>query len=246
VGAAPAPPPRGVQRHRPVAAAGLVLRCPRQQPVVLVDTGVGEAGTPGATWIGASGRLPQELAAAGADPDEVDVVILTHLHLDHVGWNLPWDGDQPRARFPQGRYLIQRADWELFASQGDDNDREAFERCVRPLQTLRMSSCWTATASWIPSSRCCTRPGTPRLAEPAGPLRRRGGPAVGRCRQPSGPGRRARLVSAERRPAPAGATDQAGAAGPDRDQADVACTSPLPRAVRPRRPDRGRSLLEPA
>jgi glyoxylase-like metal-dependent hydrolase (beta-lactamase superfamily II) len=104
--------------------------------VVLVDTGVGGAWTPGAQWIGEPGRLPQELAAAGIDPAEVDVVILTHLHLDHVGWNLAWDGDRPRALFPQASYLIQRADWELFAAEGDDNDREAFERCVRPLQTL--------------------------------------------------------------------------------------------------------------
>jgi glyoxylase-like metal-dependent hydrolase (beta-lactamase superfamily II) len=104
--------------------------------LVLVDTGVGAAGTPGAQWIGTPGRLPEELAAVGVDPDEVDVVVLTHLHLDHVGWNLDWDGDRPRPRFPQARYLAQRGDWELFASGGDDNDREAFERCVRPLQTL--------------------------------------------------------------------------------------------------------------
>jgi glyoxylase-like metal-dependent hydrolase (beta-lactamase superfamily II) len=104
--------------------------------VALVDTGVGGAGTPGADWIGASGQLPDQLAGAGVEPDEVDVVILTHLHLDHVGWNLAWDRDQARARFPQARYLIQRADWDLFATEGDDNDRAAFEQCVRPLQTL--------------------------------------------------------------------------------------------------------------
>jgi glyoxylase-like metal-dependent hydrolase (beta-lactamase superfamily II) len=61
--------------------------------VVLVDTGVGGPGVPGATWIGTPGRLPEELAAAGVDPDEIDLVVLTHLHLDHVGWNLAWDGD---------------------------------------------------------------------------------------------------------------------------------------------------------
>ena len=53
--------------------------------VVLVDTGVGGAGTPGADWIGTPGRLPEELAAAGVGPDEVDLVVLTHLHLDHIG-----------------------------------------------------------------------------------------------------------------------------------------------------------------
>ena len=104
--------------------------------VVLVDTGVGSAWAPGARWIGASGRLPQALAGAGVDPDEVDLVVLTHLHLDHVGWTLAWDRDRPRARFPRARHLVQRADWELFARGGDDNDREAFQRCVRPLETL--------------------------------------------------------------------------------------------------------------
>jgi glyoxylase-like metal-dependent hydrolase (beta-lactamase superfamily II) len=104
--------------------------------LVLVDTGVGAATTPGARWIKTPGRLPAELAAAGVDPAEVDLVVLSHLHLDHVGWNLDWDGERPRPRFPQARYLVQRGDWELFASQGDDDDREAFERCVRPLQDL--------------------------------------------------------------------------------------------------------------
>jgi glyoxylase-like metal-dependent hydrolase (beta-lactamase superfamily II) len=104
--------------------------------VVLVDTGVGEAGTPGADWIGTPGRLPEELAAAGVEPDEVDLVVLTHLHLDHIGWNLAWDGDRPRPRFPRARYLVQRADWELFAREGDDDDRAAFERCVAPLREL--------------------------------------------------------------------------------------------------------------
>jgi len=103
--------------------------------VVLVDTGVGGPGAPGATWIGVPGRLPEELAAARVEPDEVDLVVLTHLHLDHIGWNLAWEGDRPRPRFPRASYLVQRADWELFASRPEDA-REAFDRCVAPLQAL--------------------------------------------------------------------------------------------------------------
>jgi glyoxylase-like metal-dependent hydrolase (beta-lactamase superfamily II) len=104
--------------------------------VVLVDTGVGGPGTPGASWIGTPGRLPAELAAAGIEPDEIDLVVLTHLHLDHVGWNLAWDGDQALPMFPRARYLVQRSDWELFATYGDEDDRGAFDRCVAPLQAL--------------------------------------------------------------------------------------------------------------
>jgi glyoxylase-like metal-dependent hydrolase (beta-lactamase superfamily II) len=101
--------------------------------VVLVDTGVGGPGVPGAGWIGTPGRLPDELADAGIEPDEIDLVVLTHLHLDHVGWNLAEGGDRPR--FPRARYLVQRADWDLFAARPAET-RVAFDRCVAPLQDL--------------------------------------------------------------------------------------------------------------
>ena len=103
--------------------------------VVLVDTGVGGPGAPGAAWIGTPGRLPEELAAAGVGLDEVDLVVLTHLHLDHIGWNLAWDGDRARPLFPRARYLVQRSDWEAFAARPEES-RLAFDRCVRPLQDL--------------------------------------------------------------------------------------------------------------
>jgi glyoxylase-like metal-dependent hydrolase (beta-lactamase superfamily II) len=103
---------------------------------ILVDTGVGPASAPGAQWIGTPGRLLDELREAGTGPEAVDTVVITHVHLDHVGWNVIWDGDQPRPVFPRARYLVQRADWDVFAAGGDDNDRDAFEHTVRPLETL--------------------------------------------------------------------------------------------------------------
>jgi glyoxylase-like metal-dependent hydrolase (beta-lactamase superfamily II) len=103
---------------------------------VLVDTGVGPASAPGARWIGTPGRLLDELHQAGAGPEAVDTVVVTHLHLDHVGWNVVWEGDRPRPVFPRARYLVQQADWDAFAAGGDDNDRAAFEHTVRPLEAL--------------------------------------------------------------------------------------------------------------
>lgn len=104
--------------------------------IVLVDAGVGPVGAPGARWIGRPGRLLDELAEAGTAPEDVGWVVLTHLHLDHVGWVTRWDEERPGLVFPRARHVVNRADWEAFPQEGDDNDREAFERCVRPLEAL--------------------------------------------------------------------------------------------------------------
>ena len=71
---------------------------------VLVDTGVGPAGLWGWTPEREEGLLPA-LAAEGVAPDEVDIVFLTHLHVDHVGWNTDRDG---RLVFPKARYVAHR------------------------------------------------------------------------------------------------------------------------------------------
>ena len=75
---------------------------------VLVDTGWGP---------GYQGRLLDELAAAGVPLDEIETVVFTHLHGDHIGWNLVADGGPPRPRFPRARYLVPEADWRHYRSQ---------------------------------------------------------------------------------------------------------------------------------
>ncbi|MET9311041.1 MBL fold metallo-hydrolase [Kribbella sp. NPDC003505] len=79
-----------------------------QSSAVLVDTGVGPAGGEAARWLGTSGRLPDLLAAAGVDAGEIDTVVLTHIHLDHVGWNLA--ADVPR--FNNATYVVQATEVE--------------------------------------------------------------------------------------------------------------------------------------
>lgn len=70
---------------------------------VLVDTGNGPE---------AQGQLIDELSRAGVSAGDVDVVVFTHLHGDHTGWNV--DRGTGAARFGNARYLVPRGDWDHY------------------------------------------------------------------------------------------------------------------------------------
>jgi glyoxylase-like metal-dependent hydrolase (beta-lactamase superfamily II) len=89
-----------------------------QGRTILVDTGIeSKATNPGMVNMlagGIDGRLLAELQAAGVRPEEVDTVFFTHLHPDHVGWNLSQGGAKPRPTFPRARYVVHQTDWSTF------------------------------------------------------------------------------------------------------------------------------------
>jgi glyoxylase-like metal-dependent hydrolase (beta-lactamase superfamily II) len=83
---------------------------------VLVDTGVGPPGGSDPFLQDRAGRLPQLLAAQGVEPADVDLVVHTHLHVDHVGWNMV-DG---APYFSNARRLAHRADYENMTTKNPD------------------------------------------------------------------------------------------------------------------------------
>ena len=95
---------------------GFLLRS--QGRTILVDTGLGSTatnpGTVAAFAGGMDGSLIAELQSAGVRPEDVDTVFITHLHPDHVGWNLSRGGADPRATFTGARYVFHQADWDAF------------------------------------------------------------------------------------------------------------------------------------
>ena len=112
---------------------------------ILVDTGLGA--TPG-HFMADCGRLPGEMRDGGVPPDDIDTVLLMHLHGDHVGWNIVDEGDERRLGFPKARYLAPKVDWDdslamassTLASAEDEAVRlrrvNAFVNQVQPLQAF--------------------------------------------------------------------------------------------------------------
>jgi glyoxylase-like metal-dependent hydrolase (beta-lactamase superfamily II) len=95
-----------------------LLETPDQ--VILVDTGIGNGkDRPTAPpFSGLGTQFLDRLRATGVAPEDVDIVVLTHLHSDHVGWNTTRDGDSWVPTFPNARYLVPRADYDFFNPAG--------------------------------------------------------------------------------------------------------------------------------
>jgi glyoxylase-like metal-dependent hydrolase (beta-lactamase superfamily II) len=77
---------------------------------VLVDTGGGAGLTPSV------GKLIPYMQAEGIETAEIDTVILTHGHPDHVGGNTDTEG---KPAFPNARYIMWKDEWEFWTSEPD-------------------------------------------------------------------------------------------------------------------------------
>ncbi|XOV85355.1 MAG: MBL fold metallo-hydrolase [bacterium] len=74
-----------------------------------------------------------DLTSAGAPREEVDFVLCTHLHVDHVGWNtMLVDGDWVPT-FPNARYLIGREEWNFWKNEEDPFGAEAKVDSILPI-----------------------------------------------------------------------------------------------------------------
>src|ERR1017187_183644 len=86
----------------------------------------------------------ERLRAAGVAPEEVDFVMCTHLHADHVGWNTRLENGRWVPTFPNARYLFSKADYDAFdprqRSDGKRSRRDAtFEDSVLPVVEAKLA-----------------------------------------------------------------------------------------------------------
>jgi glyoxylase-like metal-dependent hydrolase (beta-lactamase superfamily II) len=76
----------------------------------------------------------ENLRRTGLRPEDIHVVMCTHLHFDHVGWNTRLRDGRWVPTFPNARYLFGRHDLEFFSTQRHEaTHREAFEDSVAPI-----------------------------------------------------------------------------------------------------------------
>ena len=101
---------------------------------IVADTGFGPHGD----MLGhpAPGELIADFERNGIDLESITTVFLTHLHGDHVGWNLREDQPDRPVSFPNARYRVHETDWNHFTTSemlADPNRGEATNRSVMPL-----------------------------------------------------------------------------------------------------------------
>ena len=80
-----------------------------------------------------NGPFIEDIAKAGFNRQEVDIVVCTHLHYDHVGWNTMKVNGKWIPTFPNARYLITQPEFDHCRAQEDDFWTKTFGDSVAPV-----------------------------------------------------------------------------------------------------------------
>ena len=95
----------------PVGLNSIVVRTGKQ--TVLIETGIGNKLSERMVKIyGQPAKLLDNLAAAGVSPEDIDIVINTHLHFDHCGWNTVRHSGTVVPTFPRAKYYAPEGEWQ--------------------------------------------------------------------------------------------------------------------------------------
>ena len=114
---------------------------------ILVDTGMGPGPHPdrgnltGNLYEVVSDVLqpPDNTRNTNVSPsDQVNFVVHTHLHADHVGWNLRYSGGMPAPNFRRARYWIPKPDYDYFTEPTRLEQAPHVQRQIMPLRRLRL------------------------------------------------------------------------------------------------------------
>ncbi|MCH7652738.1 MAG: MBL fold metallo-hydrolase [Chloroflexi bacterium] len=126
---------------------------------ILIDTGYGDG--PFENLGGARGELMADLVSNKIDPAEVDTVFMSHLHVDHVGWNTREVDGKWVPTFPNARYLAHEADLAHFR-KSEVRAKSSYpymERYVEPLVKAGLFDTLGDEADLTPEVKAFLTPG---------------------------------------------------------------------------------------
>ncbi|WP_316231152.1 MBL fold metallo-hydrolase [Bradyrhizobium sp. SZCCHNR1051] len=112
----------------------LVLETPTMR--IVVDTGLGndKQGRSVPMWNNRATPFLETMSAAGLPPESIDMVICTHLHVDHVGWNTRLVDGRWVPTFANARYVFGRSEYEHWRDHSEAADETAtFADSVQPI-----------------------------------------------------------------------------------------------------------------
>ena len=138
--------------------------------VILIDTGAGnDKERPGIPLFGKLNTpFLERMAAAGFAPEDIDLVICTHLHVDHVGWNTRLEADRWVPTFPNAQYVFPQADAEYWDPRnlarypdkvGEAVNAGFFDDSVRPILDRGLARLVTGSAEIAPGVLLDPAPG---------------------------------------------------------------------------------------
>ncbi|RPI27946.1 MAG: MBL fold metallo-hydrolase [Acidobacteria bacterium] len=108
---------------------------------VLIDTGCGEKYTEKELRmyrIEHEVTLAGQLRKAGLSPEDIDVVINTHLHFDHCGGNTCYDGQVVVPSFPRAEYIVRAEEYEDAMCPNERSSASYFQHNWKVLKEKRM------------------------------------------------------------------------------------------------------------
>lgn len=101
---------------------------------ILLDTGTGrDEPVLMERYGGHTGRLVENLGALGVQPAEIDTVVVSHAHGDHVGGATVPDGERRVPTFPNARYWLWRGEWEYWTAPDRLAELPYLQRKLPPL-----------------------------------------------------------------------------------------------------------------
>lgn len=128
---------------------------------ILVETGAGDKWNPKLRDIYAieQSRLVDGLRKYDLRPEDIDVVVNTHLHFDHCGGNTFVDKDKVLPLFPNARYVVQRGEFDHAKSPNERDRASYFDENYVPLESAGMLSLVEADHAIVPGVDLIVVPG---------------------------------------------------------------------------------------